>query len=526
MAIIIVLDGCNIKALFEADVSTINSIIDRGVFLDRLRSIYPTVTYSAHASIITGVYPNEHGIIGNNYYDRKMKRVIDFDLYDVNKFIGKNVKTIFDLFDGTKLSVGEPITRGADIVVSKRDVQSRSLFHQDEYAIRSALHYIKKYKPRLSVINLPGIDGIGELYGPLSDEVIKHLENIDNLLGRLINEICKIYDDYILIIIADHGMTDVWENVDLNSILHKFDVSICVSHRMAHIYSFNKKDLQNIHEKLESDNRIGLVIPNKNLSLYNLDNPRCGDFVVFADEGYEFGDKQLKGSHGGITDSEIYVPIIINKAEYIDILKNERDITIIKKILQRYFLEIDAREYIKNRMGNGEPGHSWLHIERVVKLATKLAVKYNADVEAVRLSSLFHDIGREADSKEHSIKSALIAEKFLVSRGCREELISKVKKIILSHHLPPDKLESIEEKILWDADKLDALGLIGFMRCLLESGYNKKDMIDALNHALKDLFDFSNNMHFPETKYMAKLKVNNFIKLLSNLKTEIDIFMF
>lgn len=69
---------------------------------------------------------------------------------------------------GLKICVGEPIVRGCDIIVSKAEIQSKELFEQDNYALEKATKLIRQFKPDLLIINLPGVDSIGETYGPMS----------------------------------------------------------------------------------------------------------------------------------------------------------------------------------------------------------------------------------------------------------------------------------------------------------------------------------------------------------------------
>lgn len=65
----------------------------------------------------------------------------------------------------------------------------------------------------------------------------------------------------------------------------------------------------------------------------------------------------------------------------------------------------------------------------------------------------------------------------------------------------------LEEKILWDADKIDALSLIGLARCFMEAGFFKNTIDDALKHAMQDLQEFKNKMHFNKTREIAQKRI-------------------
>jgi uncharacterized protein len=488
----------------------------QGSYTLKCKSICPTATYSAHCSIVTGTYPNVHGIVGNSFYDKGSRTIIDFDFDDVNKYVLS--ETLLERIQGTKITIGEPVTRGAEIVITKAKVQSKKLSRQDAYVINEAVKLIEQYKPLLMIMNLPGVDSIGELYGPLSKEMLNHLEMLDKLISNLKESLERIYDDFLFIILADHGMTSVKENVNLSEVLDGLNVVTCISHRAAHIYAINE-DVRKILRRLEADDRFEAIIFNKKLVNYQLKSPRSGDLVVIAKDGYELGLKPLKGSHGGISPNEIFVPLVVNKPEYVDLLKYA-DITIVPKLVLRYLREINAINIVKKRLKNGDSAHDWEHTSRVLKLATQVAAKHKGNIEVIRIGCLFHDAERGLKPKGHEKRAALLAEEYLRKSKCSDELIDKVKTIILNHHADPNKLKTIEEKILWDADKLDALGLIGLARCFMEAGFYKHDISHAVKHLLKDLKEFKDKMHFHETKRLAKIRVSNALEFVNKLKEE------
>jgi uncharacterized protein len=513
-AIILILDGCSVKALKRARTPCLKELFKRGSYNFKCRSIFPTLTYSAHASIMTGARPDAHGIVGNTFYDRSSGAILDFDREDVNRYLLS--ETIFERVEGFKVSVGEPVTKGADIAITKEEVQARDVEDQDRYAIEAGIKLLRKYEPTLAVINLPGIDRIGELYGPLSSELLRHLEEVDALTLELKSVLDEIYEDYLLVALADHGMTSVRENLDLSEILRGLNVTICISHRMAHVY-VEGGGLKGVTERLKMQGKFKLLRPDE----CRLESLRSGDLLIVAKEGYELGDEPLKGSHGGLSRDEMYVPLIVNKPEYEDLLR-DADITVVKEIVLRYLREALAIDFVKEKLKLTDPAHGWEHTARVLETASRLAVKYRADVEAVRLSCLFHDTERGRCPEGHELRSASTAAMFLSERACSKELVDKVRRIVLKHHSDPKKLETVEEKILWDADKLDSLGIVGLSRCLLEAGFYRQSVRSAIEHFLRDLKEFGDQMHFKETKRIAKARTINALRFLEKLKAELE----
>ena len=118
--------------------------------------------------------------------------------------------------------------------------------------------------------------------------------------------------------------------------------------------------------------------------------------------------------------------------------------------------------------------HDWGHIERVFTLASMIGEKEEADLEIVKLGALLHDIGRIV-GEPHNITGKIKAREILSNLSYDEKKIDIIEKIIENHNLETwSNLGSIEEKIVWDSDKLDGLGAIGIARAFFmrgETGY-------------------------------------------------------
>jgi uncharacterized protein len=119
-----------------------------------------------------------------------------------------------------------------------------------------------------------------------------------------------------------------------------------------------------------------------------------------------------------------------------------------------------------------DPVHGFDHIRRVYAMAERLALAEGADVEIVRAAALLHDAegsqtdGGEQGRLEHHFASADFAYEVLQAEGWEEDRIAAVQHCIRAHRFrhnsePPQTLEA---KILFDADKLDVIGAIGVVR--------------------------------------------------------------
>jgi len=117
--------------------------------------------------------------------------------------------------------------------------------------------------------------------------------------------------------------------------------------------------------------------------------------------------------------------------------------------------------------------HDFSHIERVYRMAERLARAEGADLEIIRAAALLHDAdGTTPGSdvrKEHHLRSAELAEKILNEEGWNADRIQAVQHCIRAHRYRDDREppQTIEAKCIFDADKLDVLGAIGAVRVVV-----------------------------------------------------------
>lgn len=165
--------------------------------------------------------------------------------------------------------------------------------------------------------------------------------------------------------------------------------------------------------------------------------------------------------------------------------------------------------------------HSYAHVERVTKIAAILAEEEKADRELVRIASLLHDIGYLI-GEPHNETGARVARKILEqSTNLPEERIEKTVKIILRHPIASrDKLKTLEEKIVWDADKIDLLGVIGIARVFHWMG--KKPFETAVNTCFEELKPIYKLLNTSSARKIAKRRQRRTTALLSALKKELS----
>lgn len=144
--------------------------------------------------------------------------------------------------------------------------------------------------------------------------------------------------------------------------------------------------------------------------------------------------------------------------------------------------------------------HNMIHINEAVRIAGLLSKKERADAWICKTAALLHDIAK--NRKNHGIRGAEFAEKILRKNKLDENFIDKVCYCI-ANHSNTNILKLKEANIMYDSDKLQAIGPNGFVRILSDYIVNHKTSMErAVMLARKE-----------ETTYMKNIKTKTAKKI-------------
>ena len=201
-----------------------------------------------------------------------------------------------------------------------------------------------------------------------------------------------------------------------------------------------------------------------------------------------------------------------------------------------------VKKHVQNEMKKNDPAHDFNHTMRVYNNA-KIICKYeNANKKLVLCAALLHDIvsypKNDKRSKTSSLKSSKEAKKILKKLSFPEKEIDIICDAIESHSFSKNKKpNTIEGKILQDADRLDAIGAIGIARTFVVGGsenrpiYKNQDPFCktrkpndkkwTVDHFFKKLLIVEKKMNTKSAKIEAKRRTKVLKKFLHDLESEI-----
>lgn len=200
------------------------------------------------------------------------------------------------------------------------------------------------------------------------------------------------------------------------------------------------------------------------------------------------------------------------------------------------------KEEVKKLVRKNDPAHDFEHVMRVYRNSEKIGKREGARMKLLLSAALLHDIvsisKSDRKSSNSSLKSAILAQKILKRHGYSRDEIGIISDAIRDHSFSRGKVpETIEGKVLQDADRLDAIGAMGIARAFSVGGrgnrpfYSKLDPFCqrrrpddqkwTLDHFYKKLLILEKMMNTKTAKIETKRRTKIMQKYLNDLKKEI-----
>lgn len=222
-----------------------------GAYAEGVEGVYPSVTYPAHTTLVTGVRPAVHGIIQNRIFEAPTDPQT-LEWYWFSEAL--KTETLWSMAKKAGLvtaNVGWPVTAGAEIDYSMPEIKDpkeepptpkRTLQYSTPGLIAKALatvggsdtstdgrrtavseYIINTYKPNLMLIHLLALDGAHHKNGPRTPPALETAERMDAYIGRIIEATRKagIFDQTTFFLVSDHGFAEVKKKFEPNVVLVK-----------------------------------------------------------------------------------------------------------------------------------------------------------------------------------------------------------------------------------------------------------------------------------------------------------------
>ena len=305
--IVISMDGMRHDISKSSDLDAFERIATMGLKAEHLIPVYPSTTYPGHVSLATGVYPDQHGILHNSFYDSKEGY---FNYPDQGDLI--DVPPIWVLAEQAGIPAAVFFWVGSetdwnDVGASFRKAPFDASV-SEETKIKQITEWLDlddKIRPRLIMSYWDGIDTIAHQEGPTGPLIKKQILRQNKLLKKLLHEIdTRDAWDYIsLFVVSDHGMTKVSNYIILRDLIQQSGIKIRASSgpAVAHLFMDQKSKVAALSFFSKQDN-IQAYDQHDLPESFHLNHPtRTGDIVLITDPPNMFTNSvnaQPKGMHG------------------------------------------------------------------------------------------------------------------------------------------------------------------------------------------------------------------------------------
>ncbi len=308
-------------------------------YLQTIAPMLPAVTTSVQSTYITGKWPNEHGIVGNGWYDRTDCEIKFWKqsnkLVQAEK-IWERAKKMDPSFTTSKMFWWYNMYSDADYAVTPRpnyladgrkipDCYSHPAALRDElqkelgqfplfsfwgpgagikstqWIADATVFTDKKYDPTLTLVYLPHLDYCLQKYGPDLSKINTHLGEIDKVVEQLVEYYTA--KNTRIVLLSEYGINPVNNPVHINRALReKGMLGIRVErglelldpgaskafavadHQVAHIYINDPLVTAQVKEIVTGLPGVALVLDREAQKQYHIDHERSGDIVLMADE--------------------------------------------------------------------------------------------------------------------------------------------------------------------------------------------------------------------------------------------------
>ena len=236
--LLISLDGFRADFLLRGLTPTLNSFVANGISPRWMLPSFPSVTFSNHYTLATGLYPESHGIVSNTFWDPVLEEEFTYTNETVSmvpKWWGgeplwvttekQGVRTAVHMWPGSEAGIGgirptfldrfngnEPLTKKTTRILGLLDLPG-------DYDLASDVGR----RPQFIAAYVPVIDSNGHRYGPNSTEVNKTLQEVDAMFKNIVQGLQQRNLSHIVnvVVVSDHGMatTSVKRLIQLEDLL-------------------------------------------------------------------------------------------------------------------------------------------------------------------------------------------------------------------------------------------------------------------------------------------------------------------
>lgn len=300
--LLISFDGFRHDYFDMAETPNFDRLIRGGVKAGGLIPVFPTKTFPNHYSIVTGLYPENTGLISNTMYDRERDayyRIGDREAVEDGYWYSGD--PLWNTAEAQGLIAGTLFWVGSEAPVNGEQATYWKVYDDDlpyEARVDTVITWFTQTdKPAVDMATLyfSEVDSRGHNFGTQGPEIIEAIENADRLLGYLLQKLeeAGLSERTNIVIVSDHGMADLSEDkvVLIDQLIDITRVQMVDYTPVAMINlndtAYAREAVEKLKTAQEEMGTFRVFTKDEIPAHWGLKNhPRTTDLIVVADNGY------------------------------------------------------------------------------------------------------------------------------------------------------------------------------------------------------------------------------------------------
>lgn len=307
--------------------------------LTTINPMLPAVTTSVQSTYVTGKLPQDHGIVGNGWYDRvdcevkfwkqsnklvQGEKIWERAKREDPKFKFANMFWWYNMYSTADYAVtprpnyladGRKLPDCYSVPAELRDELQRELgqfplfqfwgpganIRSTQWIADASIYTDKKYDPTLTLIYLPHLDYCLQKFGHDFPKINRDLREMDRVVEQLVSHYSA--RDTRIILLSEYGITNVSNPISLNRVLRGHGLLqirverglelldagasrafAVADHQIAHVYINDPSAVSRVRSIVENVSGVELVLDREQQQRYGVDHERAGDLVLMSDE--------------------------------------------------------------------------------------------------------------------------------------------------------------------------------------------------------------------------------------------------
>ena len=312
--VMVSLDGFRYDYAEKHGAKNLLDMVQNGSSSVRLIPSFPSKTFPNHYTLVTGMYPETHGIVANSFYDSELKksyRISDRQVVEDGNWYGG--VPLWNLAQLQGMVAASYFWVGSEANVNGLHPKYYYRYNKKtpyEYRVKRVLEWLQlpeNERPHFITLYFSLVDTMGHRFGPDALETKEAVQYVDEQIGTLRKGIKQLGLPVTLIVTSDHGMDNVSKPINIYDYI-AVPKEQFLAGPVAMIYTKSAEEKEAWYTELVKRPLFKTYKKEEVPDYLNFsDNPRIGDLVLIADAPYQVsyfvgGRKRkeltLKGTHG------------------------------------------------------------------------------------------------------------------------------------------------------------------------------------------------------------------------------------